>query len=126
VLILVEILQYCQIALIIQVQTRKEEQVKKPKSRSQSQEAKVTAEWPLSRHFGFLTCSPWYHFMVVLNIHFLKVYPLTNIDLYMEQSLLPMATRTMWFTVGIFRSSEGERELDWCSQLFPVLQQDIR
>ena len=50
--------------------------------------------------------------MVVLNTHFLKVQPLTSIDLYMQLSLLLMATRTMWFPVAIFRPSEGERELD--------------
>ena len=39
-------------------------------------------------------------------------HPLTSIDLYMQLSLLLMATRTMWFSVAIFRPSEGERELD--------------
>ena len=70
------------------------------------------ANWPLSRPLASQTSSPWYHFMILLNTHFLKVQPLTSIDLYMQLSLLLMATRTMWFPVAIFRPSEGERELD--------------
>ena len=30
------------------------------------------ANWPLSRPLAFQTSSPWYHFMILLNTHFLK------------------------------------------------------
>ena len=52
---------------------------------------------------------PYFLFSVTISMW---SHPLTSIDLYMQLSLLPMATRTMWFSVAIFRPSEGERELD--------------